>query len=153
IPPSSSISFAVAFKPLAAAAISGSVMIVSNVSSAAFTVPLSGAGVAPPQPAATGITVFTDRPAYKRGQPVNISGKGTQAGGAGIPNLPVQIRVTANGSTRTLNPYTDFQGSYQTAFIPTPTEGGSYSVTAFAGSGGATQTEIANFRIVGLLED
>src|SRR5207249_6868698 len=134
IPPSSSMSFDVVFKPRATAPVSGTVNIFSTATSSVFSIPLSGTGVAPPEPPATGITVFTDKPAYHRGQPVNISGMVTTSGGTGIPNIPVQIKVTLNGSTRTLNPYTDFQGSYQAAFIPTASEGGSYTVTAFAAS-------------------
>src|SRR5262249_22575440 len=56
-----------------------------------------------------------------------------------------------NGSTRTLNPYTDAQGTYHATFQPAAADGGTFSITANATSGGATQTATTSFRIFGLL--
>ncbi len=151
IPPSGSRNFVVQFKPLASASVAGSVSISSSASSQAFNVPLSGTGLAAPLPAITGITIVTDKSGYKRGQPVTITGRATSATGNGIPNIPVQISIGSRGSTRTLNPYTDFQGSYQATFIPNSSEAGSYTLAATAASGGSAQTAVANFRIVGML--
>src|SRR5439155_23989106 len=138
IPTSGSASLDVKFAPLATVPINASLNISSTATAQPWSVQLSGNGIGPPQPPATGITVFTDKPAYRRGQPVQITGKVTTTGGAGIPNVPVQVQIGLNGSTRTSNPYTDFQGSYQTTFVPTSSDGGSFTVTAVAASGAAT---------------
>src|SRR5262249_12087772 len=88
---------------------------------------------------------------YRRAQPVQISGTLTASGGAGISNIPVTVQVSINGSTRTLNPFTDAQGNYSGTFQPASTDGGTFAVTATASSGGSTRTASTAFRIFGLI--
>ncbi len=142
--------FPVTFAPLGTIASTATVSVASNATSAPTAVAVTGTGAAAPQPPAAAITLLTDQRVYRRAQPVRISGTVTAAGGAGISNVPVTLKITVNGATRTFNPFTDAQGGYQQTFQPGATEGGAYSVTAIAGSGGATQTATTTFRILGL---
>jgi uncharacterized repeat protein (TIGR01451 family) len=149
--PASTASFDVIYTPLGTITSTGTVTINSNATTAAPPITLSGNGTPPPLPPAAAITVATDQPVYRRGQPVQISGKVSSADGTGISNVPVAVQVTLNGSVRTFNPYTDAQGTYRTIFQPAATDGGAFTVTAAGTSGGATKQAGASFRIAGLL--
>ncbi|HEY3840396.1 MAG TPA: LamG-like jellyroll fold domain-containing protein, partial [Bryobacteraceae bacterium] len=151
IPPSGSTIFNVVFSPNATIPASATVSIASAATTSPISVLVSGNGTPPASPAPNLVTVATDQTAYRRGQPVKISGTATAADGTGIRNIPVQVQVALNGSARTLSPYTDFQGSFQTVFMPTAADGGTFSVTATASSKSITKTAGAAFRIAGLL--
>jgi hypothetical protein len=111
---------------------------------------VNGSGAPPPLPPATSISVASDKPVYHRGEPVQISGT-LLASGNGIPNIPVTLEVSANGTNRNLTAYTDAQGIYRGVFQPASNDGGAFTVTATGTSGGASQTATASFRILGLL--
>lgn len=149
--PSSTASFSATFAPQATISSSATITVLSNAASSTTLVQLSGTGTSPPQTPVAAVTVSTDQSAYHRAQPVQISGAVTDSSGAGISNVPVALQIAVNGLTRVLNTYTTAQGSYQTTFQPTPTDGGTFQVTATATSGGATQTATTSFRIFGLL--
>ena len=151
VAPTGTASFNVTFAPLGTIASNATVTISSNATIPSTSVQLSGTGTAPPAPPAAAITVVTDHPAYRRAQPVHISGALTSSTGTGISNIPVAVQVSINGSTRTFNPYTDAQGNFRTTFQPAATDGGTFSVTATAESGGSTRTASTTFRIFGLL--
>ena len=151
VAPSGAASFSVTFAPLGTTSSNASVTISSNATIPSTSVQLSGTGTAPPTAPAAAITVVTDHPVYRRVQPVQISGALTSSTGTGISNIPVAVQVSINGSTRTFNPYTDAQGTFRTTFQPAATDGGTFSVTATAESGGSTRTASTTFRIFGLL--
>ena len=148
--PSGTSTFTVTYAPQGTFLSAATVTINSNAASSPTTVSLSGTGTPPPLPPAAAITVSTNQQVYRRVQPVLISGSLTSAGGMGISNIPVTVQVSINGSPRTFNPYTDSQGNYSATFQPGPTDGGTFSVTATASSGGATQSATTSFRIFGL---
>lgn len=149
--PNSSASFNVAFAPQGTISSNATITILSNAATSLTLVQLTGHGIPAPQPAAAAVTVTTDQTVYRRAQLVQISGTVTSDSGSGISNVPVAVQVSINGTTRVFNPYTDAQGNYRTTFQPTQTEGGTYSVTATATSGGATHSATTGFRIFGLL--
>ena len=149
--PTGTASFVVNYTPLGTISSNATVTVNSNAATSPTLVPVSGNGTPPPLPPAAAITVTTDQSVYHRAQPVQISGTLTAAGGAGIPNIPVTLQISMNGSIRALNPYTDAQGNYRATFQPAAGDGGTFSVTATATSGGTTQTASTTFRIFGLL--
>ena len=149
--PSGTATFTVSYAPLGTFASNATVTINSNAATSPTIITLTGTGTPAPQPTAGAITVRTDQSVYRRAQPVQISGTLTSTTGAGIPNIPVTVLVSVNGSVRTLNPFSDAQGNYQTTFLPAAADGGTFSVTASASSGGTDRTATTSFRIFGLL--
>jgi len=149
--PSGTASFDVIFNPLSIVSSNATITITSNAATSPTVIQATGSGIAPPLPPATSITVGTDQAVYHRGQAVQISGTLAAAGGAGIPNIVVNLQVSLNGTNRTLTATTDASGTYHAVFQPAPNDGGAFTVTAVGTSGGATQTATANFRILGLL--
>jgi hypothetical protein len=151
IQPSGSVSFGATFAPKGTISSSATITVNSDDPGSPGQVSLSGTGTAPALPAAGNLTVATDQRTYRRAQPVQISGSLTDSGGAGIPNIPVSLRVSVGNTNRTLNPYTDASGNYSTTFQPAAADGGAFTVTAGATSAGVTKTATASFRIFGLL--
>jgi RHS repeat-associated protein/uncharacterized repeat protein (TIGR01451 family) len=149
--PLATASFYVALTPPSSTTFNGSLTITSNSTTPTVTVLLAGTGIPPALPAATGITVVTDQPLYHRANPVQISGKLTAAGGVGIANTAVTVEIATSGSVRILTASTDSTGTYRTIFQPTSSDGGLFTATAAATSGGTTQSASTNFRILGLL--
>jgi sugar lactone lactonase YvrE len=149
--PSATTSFDVIFSPLTTMSSTGTVTITSDAAPPTTPVAVTGNGVPLSVPPATSITLATDQTVYHRGQPVLISGLLSASGNAGISSVAVTLQVSVNGTSRNLTAYTDALGAYRTVFQPASNDGGAFTVTAAATSGGATQTATATFRILGLL--
>jgi len=156
--PNGTMSFDLIFAPLGVIASTGTLTIATDAPTSPITVALSGSGAAPTLPPAVAITIATDQTTttattYHRGQAVKFSGLLTAAGGVGIAGVPVNVSVAVNGTVRTLTNNTDDTGAYNIVFLPTASDGGDYTATAIAASGGVAVSANTSFRILGLLLD
>src|SRR5262249_32613432 len=100
--PSGTLSFDVIFAPLGTISSNATLTITSNAASSPTILQVTGNGIPLPLPPAIAITIATDQSVYHRGQPVMISGTLSAAGGLGIVNIPVNLQVSFNGTTRSL---------------------------------------------------
>jgi len=106
--------------------------------------------IAPSSPLAT-LTVETAEPAYRRGQPVLITGQVLSSDGTGIANVQVSLTVSGNGVNRSARPFSDAQGVFRYTFQPSATDGGLFTASVSLSLGGVTRTASAVFHLVGIL--
>ena len=77
------------------------------------------------------VTAVTDKPAYKAGETVIVTGVATStATGLTVPAQVVKLVISRKGFKQTLYTKTDAQGVYAVPFLPTPGIAGVFAVAA-----------------------
>lgn len=102
--------------------------------------------------AAYGAWVQTPLTTAQANTPVPLSGRATNAFGAGVQAKLVNIHILVRGTERVISALTDADGNFATTWQPLPGEGGFYQI--FATHPGVSSAPVQNeFRLVGLRAD
>jgi hypothetical protein len=75
-------------------------------------------------------TVVADTHQAAAGTPIPLHGSAVKRGGGPAAGVPVAVHVTVRGFRRVITATTDASGSFQTQFLPLPSEAGLYEVGA-----------------------
>ncbi len=96
------------------------------------------------------ITLSTDKSAYTRGEPIEITGTVRQADDDPVPGADVELALILNGTERLYDVTTDAAGDYRFTLTLLSEEGGAYMLDATTAVDGVERSALTGFEVRGM---